>query len=589
MTVWMAWGLLCTPKMSRLTVGVAVLLLVLFASGRPALAQAPTEAPRVFGSVETSVLELDVVVTDKDGKPVSGLGPADFEVRIGKRPAQITNFYERRPVSGPLPEGGAAPEGGNPPTPDPAPVVAADRPPRHLVFFLDRLELLEKWKSEGTFGPLRTLLRKSLGPGDDAMIVTWERSLRSVLPFTSDLAALERVLDRQEALSRRLPSEPMAIDQLSDDAQWFKSLPPGASSGGIEMSQRTLAAEALAQMKAKASALRALISTLGGLPGRKILVFTSHRFSDLAGLEFFLGPLAMYAEIPTGALEFNARALVESVAAAANANGVTLYPVYPAGWPDDAGPGISAANRPSANPSLNSAVGGARGDMIVMNERVALDTLADRTGGSLAVGFREIGNLVPRILSDLDFSYSIGVAAVLGRTGRDVAVDVKTKDRHLVVRARHSVVEKSPETRIKDRVLANLFRRDASGRIGIALAAKPMPETKKGRTTLLLPIRIPVGSLALVPSSTGERGAFSVFVAAAAADGSFSDVTQQRQPFEIPRAELSKTKPGHFTYEVPVVLGSPEARVSIGVLDEIGKDAGFLLVDVSAGIATVRR
>ena len=50
------------------------------------------------------------------------------------------------------------------------------------------------------------------------MIVTWNRSVRSVLPFTSDLAALERVLDQQEALSRRLSGEAIALDQLADDA-----------------------------------------------------------------------------------------------------------------------------------------------------------------------------------------------------------------------------------------------------------------------------------------------------------------------------------------------------------------------------------
>lgn len=577
--------------------GSATLVLAMFGASGAAFAQAPAEkpaaGPRVTGSVETSVLEIDVVVTDRDGKPVTGLVSADFDVRIGRLPAEITNFYERKPASLPLPEravardGVAAPVSEGPP-PGAAPVAASDRPPRHLVLFLDRLELPEKWKSEGTFGPLKSLLRGMLGPRDDAMIVTWERSLRSVLPFTSDLAALERVLDRQEALSRRLPSAPAVLDQLSDDAAWFKSLPLGASGGGIEVSQRALAAEAYAQMKAKASALRAVISTLGGLSGRKILVFTSHRFSDLAGLEFFLEGRAMFADTPSGAHEFNARPFVESVAAAANANGVTLYPVYPAGWPDSAGPGLSAASRPSANPSLNSAVEGARGDMVVMNESVALDTLADRTGGRLAIGFKEIGDLVPRIQRDIDYSYSIGVAPPPGKPGKDVAVDVKTKDRRLEVHARRSVVAKSPETRIRDRVLSNLFVRDPSSRLRISLV-QTAAETKKGKTTLSLPIQVPIGALATLPSTGGEKGAFSVFVASAGADGSFSEVTQQRQPFEIPRADLAKSKTGHFTYEVPVVLGAPEARVSIGVFDEIGRDAGFLLVDVSGGVATVRR
>jgi VWFA-related protein len=579
--------------MSRIKAFFAFLLLAAaLVSGRGTVAQVPAEVPRISGSVETSVLEIDVIVTDKDGKPVSGLGPADFEVRIGKQPVEITNFYERKPTPDPLPAAGAVPATGNPPekelAPAPAPVVAADRPPRHLIFFLDRLELPDEWKSEGTFGSLRTLVRTILGPGDDAMIVTWELSLRSVLPFTSDLAALERVLDRQQVLSRRMPWEASAIDRLSDDAAWFRSLPPGAKSGGTEMSQRALAAEAYAQMKAKASALKALLGMLGGLPGRKILVFASHRFSRVAGLEFLISPRAMYGEITSDAQEFNARALVESVAAAANSNGVTLYPVFPAGWPDDAGRGISAANPPSLNPQTNSALVGAGGDMIVMNEAAALETLSESTGGRMGIGFKEIGDLVSRIQRDLDFSYSIGVAATLGKPGRDVAVDVKTVDRRLVARARRSVVEKSPDTRIKDRVLSNLFRPDSSSRLGISLA-KTALETKKGRTTLLLPIRIPIGGLALVPSAGGESGAFSVFVASAAADGSFSDVTQQRRPFEIARADFAKAKTGHFTYDVPVVLRSREARVSVGVFDEIGRDAGFLLVDVSGGTATVRR
>ena len=41
-------------------------------------------------------------------------------------------------------------------------------------------------------------------------------------------------------------------------------------------------------MKAKTAALKGLAATLGGMDGRKILVFVSHRFSRYAGLEFFL-------------------------------------------------------------------------------------------------------------------------------------------------------------------------------------------------------------------------------------------------------------------------------------------------------------
>ena len=91
------------------------------------------------------------------------------------------------------------------------------------------------------------------------------------------------------------------------------------------------------------------------------------------------------------------------------------------------------------------------------------------------------------------------------------------------------------------------------------------------------------------PSPKGESGAFSVFVASASSDGSFSEVTRQRQPFDVPRADAAHADGGHFTYEVPVVVASDEARISVGVWDEVGREAGFLVVDVAGGKATLRR
>ncbi len=549
-------------------------------------AQAPPALPRVAGSVETSILEIDVIVNDRDGRPVAGLKAADFEVRIGGKPAAIANFYERRPAilpAAPPPEApAAAPAGPSDTAPAPA------RPPRHVVLFLDRLQLLEKWKADATFDGLRSVLRQTVvAPGDDAMIVTWNRAVGTVIPFTSDLTAIERVLAREERLSRR----PLEFDsvrrQLEDEAAWFQSLPLSSAHSGVEVSQRAAAAEAYAQMNAKANALKAVFSTLGGLPGRKIVVHASHRFSDLAGLEFFLTGPVMYGSIPVDAREYNAHGMVESVAESANANGVTLYTMFPPGWPDEAQV-IHADASSYSNPKINDPVEGARGDMIVMNEAAALEPVALKTGGTFSLGYKDAPALAPRIVADLESAYSLGIEAPGGKAGKSLTVDVKTKDRSLRVRARRTVVEKTPEERVRDRVLSNLFRPERSSALPVALAAASA-DTKKGKTTVSLTLSIPVGQLARTPSARGESGAFSVFVASASADGSFSDVARQRQPFDVPRAAATHADAGHFTYELPVVVGSDEARISVGVWDEVGRDSGFLVVDVAGGKATLHR
>ena len=220
---------------------------------------------------------------------------------------------------------------------------------------------------------------------------------------------LDRFLDSEEKKSVMLPQEAIALDQLSRDDAWFKSLGPGVGGDGIGMSQRALAAEAYADMRAKSNALRALISTLGGIEGRKILVFASNRFGRYAGYEYFRASRdGIGTPQNADSHEFDARDLVESVADTANANGVTLYPIFPAGWPSDFD-GLNAANPLSANPSINSGAPGGRGQAIVANEVAALDEISEKTGGLMAVGPVEIAKMVPRAIDDLDSYYSLGV------------------------------------------------------------------------------------------------------------------------------------------------------------------------------------
>jgi len=101
---------------------------------------------------------------------------------------------------------------------------------------------------------------------------------------------------------------------------------------------------------------------------------------------------------------------------------------------------------------------------------------------------------------------------------------------------------------------------------------------KRGQLRVSLEVRIPIGSLALLPAARGVKGAFSVFGAAAGPGGEFSDVTRQSRSFEIASRDLAKAKAGHYTYELDVLVNSPNARVSVGVWDEVGRDAGFAVV-----------
>jgi len=91
--------------MKRLT---GLLLALLLPAGR-AGAQPEARPPRTTASVELSLFNLDVVVTDADGRPVHGLRAEDFEVTHGGRRVTITNFGEVRAEEPPPP----GPRGGS--------------------------------------------------------------------------------------------------------------------------------------------------------------------------------------------------------------------------------------------------------------------------------------------------------------------------------------------------------------------------------------------------------------------------------------------------------------------------------------------
>jgi VWFA-related protein len=516
-----------------------------------------------------------VVVTDKKGVHVLGLVPDDFEVMQDGRPMKISNFQEIRPDSPTRVQGVPPPE--NLEAAASAPAVLPPRPPRTVVLFVDRIRIPDANERKKFFMSIEDLMRRVMAPGDRAMIMSWDRTVQSVTPFTSDFATLEASLDRLEKQSSGLPLEGAMLDELSRDAAWFRIIDTavgGGSSSGVAVSQRLLASRAFYEMQRKTAVLRALVSTIAGMDGKKVFLLATHRFSRYAGLEFFLTKHSQISDQIGGeSREFDSKDLLESVATAANASGVTFYGLYPTGRGWESMP--SAADPYSDYPDLQSAPVGGREDLVVNNEAEALELVADRTGGLVALGTHQIEKTLARAAEDLEAYYSIAYEAPLRRPDRPASIAIQVKGRKdLVVRARQKVVEKSDDGRMKDRVLSNIFMPDRESRLAIRLIARPA-EKKGSRKRLNLQVQIPIAQLVLLPDQKGEGGAFSVFVAAAGPKGELSDVTQQRKEFQIRTAELEKAKASYYTYEMTVETGGPESILSVGVMDETSKDAGF--------------
>ena len=115
-----------------LALGVAVVAGFMHESvGAQTVQQPPSGTPPpVTFKAETSYVDVDAIVTDRQGNVVRGLTKDDFQILEDGKPQAITNFLEVRGDEAPsAPQPGAAPA---------APLAPTDPRARNIVVFLAR-------------------------------------------------------------------------------------------------------------------------------------------------------------------------------------------------------------------------------------------------------------------------------------------------------------------------------------------------------------------------------------------------------------------------------------------------------------------
>jgi VWFA-related protein len=543
---------------------------------------AAAQDSRVGESIEVSIVNVEVHVTDKQGNRVTGLRTEDFEIRENGKVQPITNFSEY--VSA-----GSAGTVTVEAAPGSAPLsssIAAEAPPRlrrSIVLFIEPITLAN-FRAKEFFDSLRTLLRRTVEKGDQVSIVTFVRATRIRQPFTDDmasidttLAALEKEMSGAEGNSydesKFVLAEAASFEKEYEEALSELGFPAPGSNAQVSMSELAAARRELFLIRQKTAALESLIQSISGADGRKIVIMATRRFGLYAGAQYFGGTVP-----PNYRQELDTAQYRQSLIATANANSVTIYPLHPEGLGGGShnDPSISGQDRMES--TLEQDLSRLSfGNTVLMNESAALDEVAVATGGASAWGSANIAKLLPRVGDDLESYYSLAYRATA--TGKDAArkIVVTTKNPAHVVRARKQFVEKSETTQIKDRVRSNLFQRveGSSAQIPFDVAVGTIRKTGRNRWAVPLKIRIPIGSLTTLPRGPEESGAFSVFFATGGVLGVMSEVEQRTQQFTIPRGDVARAKSSHFTYDLELAIDQLVKSLSIAVMDDVGKEFGL--------------
>ena len=407
-----------SPLRAMLTLG-----LILNLAAGPAMVnaqQASADVPGITIRANTRLVVVDVVVTDKKGQPITGLKAEDFTLEENGKKQKISVF---------VPPGLA-----NAPRLAPAPAGILSNHPENVgptgvptVLLLDAANSPFKDQAYARLQMLKYVVEQGQSGHPMAVFALSDR-LRVLQQFTSDPQVLTA-----------------AIKNLKPEEQILKSAAPtgelygGAAGarGGDPASASILLAMAAAQQFADLQvgydlerrtlitidAMKALSRILGGLPGRKNVVWlTASLPFDLVPEDRNVTDAELKAELPgqgrqrmvgvnaagsmaAQARELHAQEIMDTESQLASAN-IAIYPVDVTGLMS----GMESSSTRGGSPFSDSAVSDRALSKMSrqMTNQGTMEEVASLTGGKAYKNQNEIKEGIALAASDEKASYTMG-------------------------------------------------------------------------------------------------------------------------------------------------------------------------------------
>ncbi|MDX2267061.1 MAG: VWA domain-containing protein [Bryobacter sp.] len=368
------------------------------------IAQNPTaQEPTI--RVNVNLVQIDVTVTDKQGKHVEGLTAEDFEVyQNGKRQPVLSVTW----VGGKPPAKPKALEDAKTslaPVVGPAKQLKREDVRRVVLIFVDDFSLSPP-SMLYTREAIEKFVDRNLAEGD--LVALFRASTGTVFTqqFTNDREQL-RAAVRNLATRQRLSIDGMASIQnnpMEDD--------PDPTIADFARAQRLqeeiINRERQDQVTAGVmSSLRYLIQGLGEWPGRKSVMFFGESIQLADTAQAMFNPMMSGADrMRPGAMGGARRltgAALRQLTETANQNGVVLYTIDPRGLQTL---GLDASDQPSGN--IRRLQGQINERAYLYNaSQDGMQEMAEQTGGLFFKGTNDITGALARAVEDQEGYYLV--------------------------------------------------------------------------------------------------------------------------------------------------------------------------------------
>jgi VWFA-related protein len=533
----------------------------------PSAEPAEPPAPLPVIRVTTRLVEVHVVVKDRQGRPVQGLTREDFTLLELGKPQPITNFSAETGSA----HGGSAGD------------TAANQSRAATAILFDRLNTHPENQGYARRQIVSFLKEGDLGAG--ALYVLDSR-LRVLADFAQGAAALERDLGRtpDRASVQLDASEPGAPEQLSSRFKWVEQ--------DLARTDRAVAELALqARAELTLAALESIGHHFANAKGRKSLIWVSDGFPLSVGMsgDDLIARAVRERYMPPGStFHFNER-IARAARALTDAN-VAVYPVEARGvaavggmQAATTGAGFSTEdggrNPRSPQPGETQRWRSKQHDFerslpaAVIEMRGAMDALARNTGGRAFLESNDIAAGVRAAFEDAESVYVLAFQPGHGEwNGAFRRIEVRVNRPGVSVRHRTgyfaiSAGKETPQERERALREACSSPLDAAG---IRLEAR-----LTGRTVALA---IDAAGLVIEDSGSVFTGGFDTLFEQQAADGRALNAVLVERPLRLTRQAFQHTVSAGFEVEFTLAPVAAARILRIAVRDRASGRLGSIRV-----------
>lgn len=587
---------------------VALLLLLLIgAHGAVAQEQEPTKGTEPGGekgvfseTVQVNVVNVDVVVTDRDGNPVTDLKRDDFVVHEDGKPVEIKYFDVLRSKAPP-----AAAESIEtaPPTPaetaDQAP-AGTDESPVSVVLLVDNANIRAANRNR-VFRRLEEFLGRATRLKTRIMVASYDNGIHVQQRFTTDAGQVREVLQQLEKKyagavdieieRRNVLREIERVDLASSDPSDLES-----AARSVYNSIHFFANRQWDTTRRLLSSVGSFVESLAGLPGRKALVLVSEgvqtrpgeslyntwagKFGGFAFARSILSSLP--SEIDTRNVSEDLRGLVRR----ANASRVAIYTVNAAVGrnaslvdPAEGSLDLSALNTPGGGLSSTPALTAAR----FADLDDSLNYISQGTGGLFFANQDDMSGVVKQVESDARNYYSLGYSPPRPPDDAFHRIDVEVKRPGLKVRHLRRLKEKTSDERLTDLTLSSLLLAQGENPLGVRLEMGNEEKAKHGNWVVTVMVRIPITSLALAQEDAFHQGHLSMYLIVQDENGALSPPRKVPIPVKIPQARFREALEQDAGYRVNLLMRPGDQRIAVGVRDDMSSVSSSVSLDVHVG------